>query len=687
MDTGCDYVLTREEARDRYDRSEDDFDELWTSIVESRGLDGEVWSCPHDGVDGGNCVFHRDPGEIDGDRQAEALLEALAAVERSPRDGGHRHNQLVGATFGDLDLDGADLSLPDTARVDFFCATFAGAADFTGCRLPAPTFAGAVFEGRTQFDDAIFEGRVFFNHARFDAETTFDGATFDETVSFDEATFAVDTYLVRVTFADVAADGPRSTAPVSFYESTVQGDFDLTDGTFDEPLYLSSMTVEGDLELEECEFFESLTVSDTQASDRLVTQSCQFYRTATDATVDEIAGATPTDADTDYSPVRYNRVETDFFAFDDCRCFREFTCASARADTLYLQESAFLDTVTLASLRLSTLATRDAWFGDLVKLIDCRIPRAEIEETVFDGHVNGTHATLTNASFPDSELGTVNFRQADLTAADLSDTSLRGADLSSATLSRAVLKGADLRGADLAGAALGGVHIDEETRFLHPPVDEIAAEYSLPLWLRDAVPLGSSTESYCGPDPKFESTDEAPAANDDWPDRDAATTLYRRIETVAGNHGRSTLQRRAFVRGQDLRHKQIRQSSSALDARYLFSRLQRGVFVYGESFARVVVVSFTIIFVFGLLYPLGGLTSTVAPDGTTTPLTVARVLDDPLLLWRSVYHSAMMFATGNRYGGIEATTTLGQAVTSVEALLGPTMLALVVFVLGRRAAR
>jgi hypothetical protein len=47
----------------------------------------------------------------------------------------------------------------------------------------------------------------------------------------------------------------------------------------------------------------------------------------------------------------------------------------------------------------------------------------------------------------------------------------------------------------------------------------------------------------------------------------------------------------------------------------------------------------------------------------------------------------MMFATGNQYGGVVATNGPAQALTSVEALLGPTLLALLVFVLGRRAAR
>jgi hypothetical protein len=315
------------------------------------------------------------------------------------------------------------------------------------------------------------------------------------------------------------------------------------------------------------------------------------------------------------------------------------------------------------------------------------VENSEFERTRID-YLSGLHATLTDTSFPGSELGRVSFHQADLSGADLSGLDLRGANLSSATLSRAVLDGADLRGADLSGTALAGVHADDETTFLHPPVGEFDETHRIPRGLRTAIPFVSTGGSYCAPDPDFEPP-EVEGRDVSWPETDesAAKTLYRRIETIAGDHARSRLQSRAFVRGQDLRYDQLSEREPFPRIRYRFSQLQRGVFVYGESFARVVVVSLLIILTFGLLYPLGGWTSTVGPDGATTPLTVARVLDDPILLWRSVYHSAMMFATGNRYGGVEATTTLSQALTSVEALLGPTMLALVVFVLGRRAAR
>jgi len=682
----CDFSFTREDARATFDDDawadhDEGFDGFWADLLERRGVDGDAWACPHDGVDGGDCVFHRDPDAVGGDRQAEALVEALDSVERPATDGGSRRSQFVGATFGVLDLSGRDLSLPDGARVDFLGATFEGEADFRRCALAAPAFVGAAFEERARFDDVSFVAGASFDHARFDAEARFVEATFENTVSttgtasFDGTTFGATARFVAAGFDhDAQFDGVDCADSVTFLDATVAGDLGVADGTFQAVVYLSSLAADGDVLVDDCTFFGPVVASDARVANRLRLGECRFYRNEDDADAD-VADATPDDSD----PLQFDRVDCDLFGVRDCSVFRTFDCPNARVESFFVRDTGFLDTVDLGGARLSALATRGAAFHGRVTLIDCRATRGELEDTRFDGFVNANQSTLRNVDLSESELSGATFEHADLTAANLSGLDLRDVDLSSATLSRAVLYGTDLRGADLSAVALGDVHLDDETRLLDPPVDSLADEGRLPLWLQVALPFVSAPRSCCAPDPAFEATD--------WADRDTAKTVYRRIEGAAADNSRSTLQSRAFVRGQDLRYDQIRSEESRLDARYLFSRLQRGVFVYGESFARVLVVSLAVIVAFGLLYPLGGWTSTVGPDGTAAPLTYARVLDDPVLLWRSVYHSAMMFATGSRHGGIEATTTLGQALTGVEALLGPTMLALVVFVLGRRAAR
>jgi uncharacterized protein YjbI with pentapeptide repeats len=683
----CDFEFTRDDARPRFDDLDDDeFDELWSTLLDNRGVDGEAWSCPHDGVDGGNCLFHRDPDTVDGDDQVRALREALA-------EGGRERVRFVGARFADFDLEGVDLTADTDARVDFVCARFAGEADFEGCTLPAPTFVGATFEGRAWFDDATFRGRTYFDHVTFCAEPRFVDAAFrsttssNGTASFEGATLDDGATLIDAAFDhDLTFDEVDATGAVTFHGATVGRNVVANDAVFRGDLYLSAVTVDRDLRVEGCEFFATVDLSRSRVAYELDVARCWFYRDETDVDRDptEVAPVTPVD---DRDPVDLDRLTCDVLRFTDCVFFRELRCVQATVETLGLFETRFASAVDLSRARFALVGSREAWFGGRTKLVGCRVDRSEFRETTFDDYLNAQQSTLTNADLSGCEVGRGTFAHADLTAANLSGLDLPGVDLSSATLSRAVLKRTDLRGADLSGAALGDVHLDDETRLLHPPVDAPSTQRRPRIGLREAVPFLSPDESYCGPDPEFEPTGDLADLEVDWPDADPdeAKTLYRTIETVAGDNSRPTLQSRAFVRGQDLRHAGLGGEGPLL--RYLFSRLQRGVFVYGESFARVVVVSLAVVLLFGLLYPLGGLTATVAPDGTTTPLTYARVAEEPVLLWRSVYHSAMMFATGNRYGGVEATTTLGQAVTSVEALLGPTMLALVVFVLGRRAAR
>jgi uncharacterized protein YjbI with pentapeptide repeats len=705
--------MTRSDARARFDVDKldnvDNFDEYWTAILDNRGVDGDVWTCPHDAVDAETCPFHGDAQAVDDEQQVEVLVRTLAGVEQRGRDGGERRNQFVGATFGDLDLSGADLSLPGDARLDFLGATFAGEADFEACSLAAPTFAHATFEACVCLDDATFRGRTFFDQARFAEKARFVGATFEGAASFDGAEFEARTELIRVAFeSDVSFDDIDCAGEITLYESTVDGDLSLMDWMCYERVMLSDTRVGGDLSLMDWTSYERVVLSDTRVDGRLAVERCQFYRDEADADVD-ITDASPPDWYADSDPIQFDGVECDFFALVDCACFLPVDCSNVTVETLFLNDSQFLDAVNLTDARIATFGTRTTWFGERLRVVNARVETSEFERTVFDGDFAAHRARLTDTSFPGSELqtarfenanlsgadlsgldlrGPVRFRFANLSRADLSNLDLRGADLSSTTLNRAVLHGTDLRGADISAAALEGVHIDDDTQFLHPPVGEFDETHLIPSGIRTAIPFVPTGGSYCGPDPEF----DPPAVKDrevDWPEvnETVANTFYRQIERIAGDQGRPWLQSRAFVRKQDLRYAQLREAEPSPKLRYWFSRLQRGVFVYGESFARVVVVSLLIILIFGLLYPLGGWTSTIGPNGSTAPLTYARVAEDPVLLWRSVYHSAMMFATGNRYGGIEATTTLSQAITSVEALLGPTMLALVVFVLGRRAAR
>lgn len=158
-----------------------------------------------------------------------------------------------------------------------------------------------------------------------------------------------------------------------------------------------------------------------------------------------------------------------------------------------------------------------------------------------------------------------------------------------------------------------------------------------------------------------------------------ARSAYRRLEELARQNGFPTLQSRMFKRRQEMRRHLLREQDER--TRWLFAELQRWLFVYGESFRRVLSVSALAIGLFWLLFTTTGTLET--PDGTA--VTARAVADDPRLVWETLYHSLSVFFAGG--GPLSPTGTLGQVLTISLRTTGPILLALLIFVLGRRAAR
>jgi uncharacterized protein YjbI with pentapeptide repeats len=288
---------------------------------------------------------------------------------------------------------------------------------------------------------------------------------------------------------------------------------------------------------------------------------------------------------------------------------------------------------------------------------------------------------LNGVSFIDNNLDGAEFQGANLTDANLTGAKCCNANFESSLLSRATLFNTDLRGARLSGAVLGDIRIDNQTTFLGMPSDNPDRSLS--------SKLAGRNNPYCVYDPAYEGED---------PDEDVqkAKGVYRALEEIAAAAARTRLQTQCFVRRQHLQKRSYFVNardrklpfSHRLSATLRWSRAKAAelVLLYGESPWRVIGYSASVIVGFGLLFPVGGWIQTTAPNGSSA-VTYSRIMHDPVLLWKSIYHSAMLFATGNSYGGVVTSGTIGEVLTTVEALLGPTLLALLVFVLGRRAAR
>jgi len=270
-----------------------------------------------------------------------------------------------------------------------------------------------------------------------------------------------------------------------------------------------------------------------------------------------------------------------------------------------------------------------------------------------------------------------NFNDANLTDADFTGASLKETNFERALLSRATLFSADLRGAKLSGAILGDIQIDGDTNFLgHATNHSNISPHTL-----SAI----RSQLTCVYDPDYEEDNEHE-------DVDKARSTYRALEELGGKHARPRLQARCFVRRQDLQKQEywdnVTGDSASLEvrliagARWIRAKVARVTLLYGESPWRIIGGSIAFILFVGLLYPLN---EWLQPAGGE-PITYTRILEGEWsLLLESLYFSTLTFTTLGM--GDYEPMGVGQIIATVNTTFGAVLIALLVFVLGRRAAR
>lgn len=288
---------------------------------------------------------------------------------------------------------------------------------------------------------------------------------------------------------------------------------------------------------------------------------------------------------------------------------------------------------------------------------------------------------------------------------DLKGATLHNADLEETIFNRATLFGADLRGAKLHGSILGDVNIDEETEFLGSPSDDgvhsphtCASIFSKPCTVYDPHYSGMSTDT----------------------NRDKAKGVYQTLEELAGRVAQTRLQSQCFVRRQDIQkdsYKAIvlngpqgntakdsqQESKSEIDTigsepppqskihslevriiagmRYARAKTARMTLLYGESPWRIIAWSCTFVVAIALVYPLREWLRPI--DGEA--ITYSRIAEDPMLFFELLYFSTLTFTTLGM--GDYEPLGWGQAIATLNTAFGAVLIALLVFVLGRRAAR
>jgi len=313
-----------------------------------------------------------------------------------------------------------------------------------------------------------------------------------------------------------------------------------------------------------------------------------------------------------------------------------------------------------------------------VNLTGAYLPGADL----IDAHLPG--ANLTDARLTDVDLREANLRGADFTDADLTEANLTATDCEDAEFEKTFLVRASLENADLVGTNFSGAYLFG-TRF-------DGAQISGRTQIGQEDPIGNASTSNCCRYDTDAEPDGAKASismdEDEIEEADESPeiirfrrgrSVYRRLEELARQNGYLDLQSEMFVRRREMRRRLLYALEKRTNA--FFTEIQRWIFNYGESFRRIFSISAVAILIGWFLYMTTG---TVRQDGGG-PVTVTAIAEDPYLIVDTLLHSILVFFAGNRV--LETTGRVGEAVVVAESVVGPILIALLIFVLGRRAAR
>lgn len=624
----------------------------WGDDPEDFKLYRKQWECPHDTLPGyDRCVFHLDPDEVpedvdEGDEFVTVINEKSAEAE------GERAKQLkefVGATFGEFVVRDVVLDAGDDHRICFYNCEFRDGV----------TFAGEAALGSSEFSPAAI-GRPFRFHARVDGRCDFRGVTFDADADFRESEFRGDASFHRAEFG----------ADCDFCGTDFGGDAGFYATVFDEAADFGEVVCDGSADFQKAAFDGDATFRGAAIAGDIRLPRARFASAAAfaDATV---AGSGDLREAVFSGEFDFRRVEF-----------------GGRAD---VRDAVFGGDAQFTSTEFGRWTDfRDAEFGGGIDFRDVR----------FQAGGDFRQCILVGCSFVDAALVGVAFHKADLTDSDLQGADLRDAGLENVKLSRSNLFDADFRGARFHGATFGEARINDETRFSdRVPYDPYAdleidgavdtartrvARY-LPVtrWLPEFPedgPVGGPGGAAGLADGGIEGAVPDRTARESRTNRlGRAAATYQSIETLARANAATRLQTRAFVQRQEM--KRLNALHQSEYARWTRATVARLTLLYGESPWRIIGISLLTVALCAAVYPFGGFRSAGA-DG---PIEVATLGDWLAVLPDSVYFSTLTFTTLG-FGDFQP-TNWGKTLVTIETAVGAVLMALLVFVLGRRAAR
>lgn len=288
-------------------------------------------------------------------------------------------------------------------------------------------------------------------------------------------------------------------------------------------------------------------------------------------------------------------------------------------------------------------------------LENARILRQSIQDA------NWLGVRLNEANLHNSDFTNTNLRLAKLKGTYMTKATLEGCNLEEAELENTDLRDVDLRNAELYETLLRDIRINEGTRFgkmcrYEQVADEKATK-------EDTAEANGVIRRSQNSIRRF--VNRWQSQSKDTESLTKSIRVYRLYQRLLREAALPDDIRMYRVRERHVRRKLALREDRNLQ--WLKLCLDRWVMLYGESPKRVIGTSFGVILLFTALYPLFG-------ELEPSPSTAGQFL----------YFSATTF-TALVYGDIQPANEIAQFLVSIESFAGALLMALLVFVLGRRA--
>lgn len=542
-------------------------------------------------------------------------------------------------------------------------ATFTN-VEFTG----GVYFNGAEFGGDARFHEAEFIGGGKFLQTEFSGNALFGGSKFGKAALFGGAKFEGDTNFNTAKFGWAAIfNKAEFSSETKFQEAEFvrKALFNWTE--FDESVRFGEAEFGRKAEFGEVKFGGDAVFIRTEFGSHALFDKAEFRRDAAFIEADFRAGATFF-IDGQY-PVSQFQGDADFShvtSGGSLRFVDEYDSAPGRPYTS-LGQIDFRE-ADASELEFSGVSFRKA--------------------PTFEG------ADLALANLSKCPLEGAIFENTNLTRADLSESDVSGAKFGGALLSRALLYGTNFTNAWLYGTRLEGAHVSDHTDF--GVRNQLKRKRSSPIPFRGPWPAIRYDER----NPKYDQFAEPESGEmekereggENISDYTRAAAVYAEIERVAEANADSKLASRCYLWRKDMQRRHYwsdeGRGNRSEPLRWTRSWLANVFVRYGESPWRVTSIAGLVIVGCAVLYYLFGLIEYgTSPLRTGLPIGVGGGAPQPIITFLdALYFSTLTFSTLGM-GTFQPIGPVGRAVAVFETLSGVVLLALLVFVFGRRATR